>query len=150
MKIEHIKTRCFICWKSYEIGQLIDPNNSEHLYIDYKTREYRYYNWGRNKEIEKVILLILDNNKKLQTENDNTKGNTAIELIGLLADYSFEPILGYVKCPRCSTRFHSLKKNKTRIGMVGELTFNNISTFSENEKIIYLKNKLKTRYNRLE
>lgn len=147
MKIAYFKTRCFVCWKGFEIIQLPDSAYGEYLFIDYKTRVFRYFNWIGNGEIENVIKLVLSDNEQLQFENDNTKGNTAIRLVGLLADCNFEPIFGYVKCPRCSTRFHSISNNKTRIGEINELTFEKVSLFSESDKVEYLKNEIKTRYN---
>lgn len=147
MKIAYFKTRCFVCWKGFEIAQLPDSAYGEYLFIDYKNREFKYFNWFENGEIENVIKHVLAENEKLQLENDNTKGNTAIKLVGLLADFKFEPIFGYVKCPRCSTKFHSFPNNRTRIGEINKLTFEKVSQFSESDKINYLKNEIKTRYN---
>lgn len=149
MKISYFKTRCFVCWKGFEVALLPDSAYGEYLFIDYKNREFRYFNWSESGETEKVIKLVFTDNEKLQIENDNTKGNTAIKLVGLLADSDFEPIFGYVKCPRCSTRFHSIPNNKTRIGEINELTFEKVSLLSGNDKIEYLKNEIKTRYNNL-
>ncbi len=44
-------------------------------------------------------------------------------------------------------KFHGFPNNKTRIGEISELTFDKISSFTENDKIEYLKDEIKTRYN---
>lgn len=136
MEIALFNTRCFVCWKKFSIPALSDFNYGELLFVNYKTREFRHFNRFDKVEIEKIISAKLNNDEELQFENDDTKGNTYLKLVGKLSDGEFEPIFSQVKCPRCKIGFHSLPNKKSGITNITELTFENSKkkTIEENLK----------------
>ena len=118
------KCRCFICFKSFEVPLLPDSTYGQWLYTNQKGDFYTY-SLKQSEVAETAIQTILDKSPKLQQENDNSKGNTFVKLVGNASNENADPILGYNKCPRCSFKFHSFPKTKTQIKKINHLSLSN-------------------------
>ena len=123
MEIAEFNVRCYVCWKQFAIPKLSDFCYGEFLFVNYKTREFRYFYRIENREVESIITAKLNSDSSLEQKNDATIGNTALKLIGKLSDGEFEPIIRNVKCPRCKIGFHSFPNNKSGMTNIAELTF---------------------------
>ena len=139
MKIAKFNVRCYACWKQFLIPALSDFSYGEFLFVNYKTREFRYFYRIENTEVERIIMEKLNSDANLERKNDYTEGDTALKLIGKLSDGEFEPIFSNVKCPRCKIGFHSFPKNKGEITNIAELTFEESEKKTLNENIKELK-----------
>lgn len=137
MEITVSKARCLICWKGFEVPIFYDVPKNVNLYIDYKNREFRFYNWytNYNYEIQQIVFAVLEKNNRLQEENDDTRGGTIKKMIGSLADGDFELIYYKVKCPRCNCKIYSnhLLANR-EIKKIHSLTFKRIFELYKNKK----------------
>ena len=140
MEIAEFNVRCYVCWKHFLIPALSDFSYGEFLFVNYKTREFRYFNRIENREVESIITAKLNSDSSLEQKNDDTKGNTALKLIGKLSDGEFEPIFSNVKCPRCKIGLHSFPNNKNGMMKIAELTFKESKkkTIAENIKELKL------------
>ncbi len=137
MEITVSKARCLICWKGFEVPIFYEIPKDLNLYIDYKTREFRFYNWytNYNYEIQQIIYDVLKKNNRLQEENDDTRGGTIKSIIGSLADGDFELIYYKVKCPRCKCKIYSNSLLTNRENKkIESLTFNRIVELYKNPK----------------
>ena len=139
MEIAEFKVRCYVCWKKFLIPALSDFSYGESLFVNYKTREFRYFYRIENQEVESIITAKLNSDTTLAQKNNNTKGNTALNLVGKLSDGEFEPILSQVKCPRCNIGFHSFPNKKSGLTNIAELTFEESKKRTINENIKALK-----------
>ncbi len=135
MKVELFKVRCFICFKGFEIPRLPDSLYGEHFFINHDTWEFRYFSWHNSSEVSNTVEEALKQSFELRCENDNTKGNTTLKLIGKLADGNYEPILGAVKCPRCSLRIQSFPNYRTTQIEVESLTFQYALSLEKPERL---------------
>jgi hypothetical protein len=123
MEIAEFRVRCFVCWKRFSIPAISELSYGTFLFVNYKTREFRSYSRISNPEIETRITAEIHSDAELKSENDTSKGNLSLKLIGKLSDGDFEPIFRYVKCPRCNIGFHSYPNSKIAVLKIGELTF---------------------------
>jgi hypothetical protein len=138
MNISYFKTRCFVCFKSFEVPRLPDSAYGEYLFSN-DSNEYQHFNWFENENIRNSVDYILSKNIDLKIENDHTKGNVAIELVGKLADGNFKAESGNSKCPRCKRGFHSHPNIKTNEIEIEALTFSKIQELSLPEREIIIK-----------
>lgn len=69
------------------------------LFVDYKTREFRYLNRIENKEVESILAMTINSDFSLNSKNNDLTADQALKVIGKLSDGEFEPIFSYVKCP---------------------------------------------------
>ncbi|MEM9829013.1 MAG: hypothetical protein AAF944_00165 [Bacteroidota bacterium] len=144
MKTAYFRSRCLVCWKSFEVPKLSDMSYGETLYYEKSIDEFGYFNWIENQDKEKIISLFLDTDPELQFKNDETKGNIAVKIIGLIADGDWEPILGHSRCPRCKYKFNYVSKRRSQIKNINLLSFKSFDVLKEDEQIEYLKEKTKT------
>jgi len=123
MEIAEFNVRCYVCWKQFSIPALSDFSYGEFLFVNYKTREFRYFCYFENENIEKIVTTKLNSDPTFKNKNDYKKGDIGLKLIAKLSDGEFEPIFSNVKCPRCKCGFHSFPNNKIGMTNIAELTF---------------------------
>lgn len=140
MDIAEFNVRCYVCWKQFRIPSLSDFSYGEFLFMNYKTREFRYFNRIENRDVESIINEKLNSEFSLKLKNDTTKQHTALKLIGKLSDGEFEPIFSQIKCPRCNIGFHSVPNKRSGMKNIAELTFeiSKKKTIIENSKDLKL------------
>lgn len=126
MEIAEFKVRCYICWKQFLIPTLSDFSYGEFLFVDYKTREFRYLNRIENKEVESILVMTINSDFSLNSKNNDLTADQALKVIGKLSDGEFEPIFSYVKCPRCKIGFYTFPNVKNGMIHVEELSFEDI------------------------
>jgi hypothetical protein len=123
MTITFFKSRCLVCWKGFEVPLLLDSSYGDNLYYDKSAKTFSYFSWFDNKEIENWVTDFLSKKPELQFSNDNTKGNTARQIVGLMANGDKECVLGYNRCPRCGLKFISVSDKRTEIKEIETLIF---------------------------
>jgi hypothetical protein len=144
MKIAFFKSRCLVCWKSFEVPKLPDMSYGDYLYYEKSRNEFGYFNWMDNQGKERIIGLFLDTDPELQFKNDEIKGNVVTKIIGLIADGDWEVILGYDRCPRCKFKFNYVSDRRTQIKNIELLQFYKFDALKEDEQIEYIKEKTRT------
>jgi len=92
------------------------------IYYNKKAKSFSYSIWTKTSDISKLIVDFLSKNERLQTLNDNSKGNTVKKIVGLLADDLCKPAFGNYKCPRCGSCLTSVSSTKTDTKEIAELT----------------------------
>ena len=122
MEVAFFKCRCFICFKSFEVPSLPDSTYGQWLFSN-QEKKYFTYSLGQSENLELAIQETLVSSKKLQIENDNTKGDTFVKLIALASNENSTPILGYNKCPRCGSKLHSNPNTKIGLKEIRHLSF---------------------------
>ncbi len=143
MTIAYFKLRCLICWKGFEVPLLSDISYRNNLYYDKTAKTFSYFSWFDNKEIENCITDFLSKNPKLQLLNDNTKGNTTRQIVGLIADGDKECVLGFNRCPRCGIKFNSVSDTKTKEKKIEQLCFTVFFKLNDNERQQYILDRTK-------
>ena len=143
MTIAYFKSRCLICWKGFEVPLLSDSSYCNNLYYDKTAKTFSYFSWFDNKEIENCITDFLSKNPKLQLLNDNTKGNTTRQIVGLIADGDKECVLGFNRCPRCGIKFNSVSDTKTKEKKIEQLCFTVFFKLNDNERQQYILDRTK-------
>ena len=123
IELETRAKRCLCCLVRFEVPFLKESENHIRLFYDAETKDYGFYSWEVDGENEAVIKTVLENNVELAIENDNTKGETALRLIGHLADGHFEPVINNYHCPNCGSTNQNCKSKGTKIMEVKRLTF---------------------------
>lgn len=120
------KLTCYVCWKSFLIPDTSKSKNEVQIFINYKNREFRFYNLQGNEEINYVLLKKFHSNSELQVKNDNTRGQTYLKEVGKLSEGNFEPVFSSIKCPRCNLKFQSFPKKTLDKVVLDELSFKQI------------------------
>ncbi len=143
MKIAFFKSRCLVCWKGFEVPLLPDSSYGDNLYYDKRTKTFSYFKWFDNKEIENCVTDFLSKNPNFQFLNDNTKGNTARQIIGLMANGDKECVLGYNRCPRCGLKFNSVSNRRIDTGEIEILNFTDFLNLDNNARQQYLLDRTK-------
>ena len=143
MTVAFFKSRCLICWKQFEIPKLPDSSYGDNLYYDKKDKTFGYFSWFDNKNIEAYINSFLSFNDELQTLNDNTKGNTARQLVGLIADGDNECMLGLFRCPRCGFKLTYTSDTRMTFRDINELSFSKFLSLDAGQRNIYLMDRFK-------
>ncbi|AUC81965.1 hypothetical protein [Lacinutrix sp. Bg11-31] len=123
MKIAEFNVRCYVCWKQFLIPCLSEFSYGEFLFVNYKTRKFRYFNYFENENIEKIVTAKLNSDSTFENENNYKKRDIRLKLIAKLSDGEFEPIFSNVKCPRCKIGFHSMPNNRSGMTNIEKLTF---------------------------
>jgi len=145
MTIAFFKTRCLVCWKGFEVPLLPGSSYGETLYYDKTAKTFSYFSWFDNKEIEvqNCVTDFLSKNKEIQYLNDNSKGSTTSQILGLIADGDKECILGYNRCPRCGLKFNWVSDIRTEIKEIGTLQFTHFLNLNNTTRQEYLLNRTK-------
>jgi len=143
MTIAYFKSRCLVCWKGFEVPLLPDSSYGDNVYYDKTAKTFSYFSWFDNKEIENCLTDFLSKNPKLQFTNDDTKGNTARQIVGLMANGDKECVLGYNRCPRCGLKFNSVSDTRTEIKEIETLNFTNFLNLDNNARQQYLLDRTK-------
>lgn len=138
MTVAFFKSRCLVCWKGFDVPLLPDSSYGDSLYYDKTSKTYSYFSWFDNKEIESCVTDFLSKRSELQFINDDTKGNTARKIVGLMTNGDKECVLGYNRCPRCGLKFNSMSEAKTAIKEIGKLSFTDFLKLDSNERQKYL------------
>ena len=125
MDFPFFKSRCLICWKSFEVPRARDSMNMTKIYFEKRIKTFGYYTWPTNKIVEDDVIDFLSLNQKLQIENDNSKGNAVYRLIGFIADGDWEVVLGFNRCPRCGIKLNHISNAPSLTNEVDELRFDN-------------------------
>ena len=141
MTISFFKSRCLICWKGFKVPLLPESSYGENLYYDKKTKKFSYFNWFDNKEIENCLTDFLSKNLELQFSNDDTKGNTARQIVGLMANGDKECVLGYNRCPRCELKFNFVSDTRTGTDEIEILNFTDFLNLDNSTQQQYLLDK---------
>lgn len=143
MTIAFFKSRCLVCWKGFEVPMLPDSSYGDNLYFDKKAKTFSYFSWFDDKEIQNFVTDFLLKDKKLQCLNDDTKGNTIRQIVGLIADGDKECILGYNRCPRCGLKFNSISDKKTVEKEIDKLRFTDFQKLDKNQRQQFLLERIK-------
>ncbi len=143
MTIAFFKSRCLVCWKGFEVPLLPDSSYGDNLYYDKTSNIFSYFSRFDNEEINNCLTDILSKTPEIQILNDNTKGNTARQIVGLMADGDKECVLGFNRCPRCRLKFNSVSNTKTDIKEIGQLSFNHFLKLDNDERQHYLLDRIK-------
>jgi hypothetical protein len=143
MKVAFFDSRCLICFKGFKVPKLPDSSYGDNLYYDKREKAFSYFSWFENKEIQDIISNFLSTHSEIQARNDDTKGNTAIKLVGLIADGDKEPVFGFNRCPRCAVKLNYVSNNRTSIDTITELSFYNFCTLNEDRRRKFLSAKTK-------
>lgn len=141
--IPFFKSRCLICWKGFEVPLPPHGPGKLYLYCDKSAREFSCFNRFDNQEIENVIIEWLSKKPDLQFLNDETKGTTALDIAGLLANGNQECVSGYHRCPRCGLKFNLVSNTKACIKEIRQLTFTNFLQLDSKGRQQYLTDKTK-------
>jgi hypothetical protein len=143
MVVDFFKSRCLVCWKSSKVPLLTQSFSVYNLYYDISSKTFSYFNWFDNERIQHFVLDFLSKNPNLQTLNDETKGNTTLHIIALMADGDKEYISGYNRCPRCGLKFNFLSDTKTHKGQIETLHFKDFFGLNDNKRQQYLSDRIK-------
>ena len=143
MTISFYKSKCLVCWKGFEVPLLSDSSYGDTLYYDKTNKEYYYFNWFDNKEIENSVIDFLNNHQEFQIKNDDDRGNTARKIVGIMADGNKENVIGYNRCPRCGIKFNFVTGRKTEVKEIENLNFSNYLNLDINTRNQILLEKLK-------
>src|SRR5574343_551148 len=143
MTITFFKSRCLVCWKGFEVPLLSDISYRDDLYYDKTAKTFYYFSWFNNKKIENCVKDFLSKKPELQFLNDDTKGNTARHIVGIMANGNKECVLGYNRCPRCGLKFNLVSDTKTGIKEIEQLSFTAFLKLDNNERHQYLLDKTK-------
>lgn len=138
MRITFFKSRCLVCLKGSEVPLLSDYSYGDSIFFDKKELKYSYFSWFDNTEIESCIKEYFTSNPEIQLLNDNTKGNTAKQIVGLIADGEKEFILNYNRCPRCGLKFIYVSDIKTEIKEIETLQFTCFLNLDNNARQQYI------------
>ena len=69
MELVKLKIRCFVCWKSFMVPSLSNLGSGTHIFINYKSWEFRFLNSKKNTEVDRIIMKKLLSNKRLLQDN---------------------------------------------------------------------------------
>jgi DNA-directed RNA polymerase subunit RPC12/RpoP len=131
-RVSFYKAKCVACFKSSEVPTVDKPLQSKRYYFVPRSFEVRFATFSKESALDGILCMILDNDKKLQMKNDDSKGQVAWSLIGCLADFGpWILIDGNNRCPHCGSRL--LYKSSTLVTSViaTELTFTHLETLDQ-------------------
>lgn len=143
MTISFFKSRCLVCWKDFRVPLLPDSSYGENLYYDKKTKKFYYFNWFDNKEIENCVTEFLSKNQKFKSLNNKTKGNTALQIVGFIANGNKEYVVGYNRCPRCKLKFNFVSDTRTNTDSIEILNFTNFLNLDNSNQQQYIFDKIR-------
>ena len=143
MTASFFKSRCLICLKGFEIPKIDGKPYDSSLYYDKTQKIFAHFTWDNKKEINSLISDFLFANPKFQEKNDDTKGNTVRQLVAVIADGNWEPILGFNRCPRCGIKLNSVSNTVTGFKEISDLTFVNIFRLNKEQQMQTLFQKTK-------
>jgi len=142
MTLAFFKSRCLVCWKGFEVPKLPDSSYGDQLYYDKRLKTFSYFSWFNNKEIEDNLAHFLSQKPDLQLSNNNTQGNTSVQIVALIGDGNNECVLGYNRCPRCGLKVTWVFDTKTAVREVQQLKFTKFLKLDKKQRDQYLYNRL--------
>jgi len=137
------KSRCLICFKSFEVPKIGCVTYDSSLFYDKTRKLFGHFTWDNKKEINDLIGDFLSLNPKAQEKIDETKGIVVRQLVAFIADGDWEPILGFNRCPRCGIKLNSVSNKMITFKEIEELTFKNIFSLKREQQLQTLFEKTK-------